>query len=258
MSRGELTISGRVDHPGFSLEVDLSVGPGEVVTIVGPNGAGKTTLLRAVAGLAPLSAGTVTIDGVPVDDPEHGRWQPPEKRSAGFVFHDHRLFPRSDAATNVAFGLRARGTRPGPARDQALEWLNRMEAGHLATRSTPNLSAGEAQRVALARALAPRPSVLLLDEPFSALDDPTRRWMRQVLTGHGGGFDAPFTKGRSIGASRLPTRLVVTHDPAEALTLGSRVVVLEHGRVVQDDDPAEIIAHPASAYAAALKRVEPD
>jgi len=243
VSRGELSVRGRVEYPAFSLDVDLSVGAGELVAIVGPNGSGKTTLLRVVAGLTPLTAGSVTLDGVCVDDPGLGRWKPPEKRAAGFVFQDHRLFPRGDVIANVAFGLRAGGTRAGPARRRALEWLERMGADHLAARSTPTLSAGEAQRVALARALAPEPSILLLDEPFANLDDPTRRWMHLIVTGS----DGPD------GAEGPPARLVVTHEPTEALTLARRVIVLENGRIVQDDEPDAITARPASEYAAALR-----
>lgn len=233
-------VRGRVEWPEFSLEAQLSVRPGELVTVVGPNGSGKTTLLRVLAGLTPLTSGSATIGDVVVDQPAIRAWIPPEKRSIGFVFHDHRLFDGFDVLDNVAFGLRARGSRRSPARTTARHCLEHLDAAHLADRSPRELSTGESQRVALARALVPDPAVLLLDEPFSALDDPSRRWIRRALTG-----ETPD------GSSR-PTRLVVTHDPAEALTLGSRVVVLEAGRIVQDGTPDEIARHPLSPYAAAL------
>ncbi len=177
-----------------------------------------------------------------------GVWAGPEDRPIGFVFDDRRLFASLDVLDNVAFGLRARGVRKAAARQTARDWLTHLGAAHLAQRSPATLSAGESQRVALARALAPAPALLLLDEPFSALDEPSRQWMRRAL-------DASTpepgpTSGPTSGPS--PTVVVVTHDTVEALALGSRTVVLEAGGIVHDGRPDEIARRPRSSYAAAL------
>jgi molybdate transport system ATP-binding protein len=222
------------------LDLDAAVGAptGEVVAVVGPNGAGKTTLLRALAGLVPLDSGRVELDGRVLDDPAEGVWVPPERRPVGVVFQDSLLFPHLTALENVAFGLRCRGRGRREARAAALGWLERFGlAGHAGSRPRA-LSGGQAQRVALARALAVEPRLLLLDEPLAAADPGARAELRREVRRHLAAFPG--------------ARLLVTHDPVEALVLADRLVVLEGGRVVQAGTPAEVSRRPRSEFAARL------
>jgi molybdate transport system ATP-binding protein len=222
----------------LALDVEIEAAAGETVVLVGPNGAGKTTLLRALAGLLPLEGGRVTLDDEVLEDPVARRRLPPERRSAGFVFQDYVLFPHLSVLDNVAFGLRARGTSKDEARTQAREWLERMGLAGYASERPRVLSGGQAQRVALARALATRPRMLLLDEPLAALDAGARAEVRRELKS---------SLGRFVGV-----RLVVTHDPVEAMALADRVVVLEGGKVVQEGIPSDLSARPRSSYIAEL------
>jgi len=222
----------------LALDVALEAAPGETVALLGPNGAGKTTMLRAIAGLLPVDSGCVALDGEVFDDPRSGTWIPPERRPVGYVFQDHALFPHLTAVENVAFGLRARGVRRREARGRAHEWLERVGAAAHAGARPGALSGGQAQRVALARALAPEPRVLLLDEPLAALDATSRIDTRRELRRHLGGHDG--------------VRIVVTHDPVDAMTLGDRVVVIEAGRVVQAGPLGELRERPRSRYVADL------
>ena len=220
------------------LDVDLAVASGELVVLLGPNGAGKTTLLRALAGLVPLDRGRVVLDGRVLEDAEGGEWVATEHRPIGFVFQDYLLFPHLSALENVAFGLRARGLTKVEARRRAAAWLERVGlAAHAASRPRA-LSGGQAQRVALARAMAGAPRLLLLDEPLAALDAATRTEVRRDLRRHLASFDG--------------TRLLVTHDPLEAIALADRLVVLEEGKVTQTGTPAEVSEHPRSRYVAEL------
>jgi molybdate transport system ATP-binding protein len=224
---------GRLD-----LAVELAVGTGELVVLLGPNGAGKTTLLRALAGLVPLDRGRVVLDGEVLEDTAAGTWVPTERRPIGFVFQDYLLFPHLSALENVAFGLRARGLARAEARRRAAAWLDRVGlAGHAGARPRA-LSGGQAQRVALARAMVGEPRLLLLDEPLAALDATTRTVLRRELRRHLASFDG--------------TRLLVTHDPLEAIALADRLVVLEGGRVTQTGTPDQVSARPRSRYVAEL------
>ena len=223
---------------GFGLDAEFAIEADETTVVVGPNGAGKTTLLRALAGLRPIDKGYIRVDGVVLDDPDERVFLAPEQRPIGMVFQDGLLFPTLDARANIAFGLRARGAKKSDAERVASDWLARVGLTQVAQRKPRALSGGEAQRVALARALAPAPRVLLLDEPLSALDAVTRVDMRRTLRDHLGAYHG--------------VRVMVTHDPLEALTLGDRIVVLEDGRVTQTGTPDEIRARPASAYVALL------
>jgi molybdate transport system ATP-binding protein len=222
----------------LDLEVALDAAPGEVVAILGPNGAGKTTLLRALAGLLPIGRGRVTLNGRVIEDVAAGVRTAPQQRSVGVVFQHHLLFPNLTALENVAFGLRARGTSRNEARARAGAWLQRVGLGDRTGAKPGALSGGQAQRVALARALATDPLLLLLDEPLSALDVDTRRSVRQQLRHHLAAFAGPV--------------LLITHEPLEAITLADRLVILEHGRVVQDDTPDVVARRPRSAWAARL------
>ncbi len=232
----EATIGVRLG--ALTLDVGLDAQPGETVVLIGPNGAGKTTLLRVLAGLLPLDSGRIAVDGHVLDDPVRGAWTPADRRPIGFVFQDQALFPHLSALENVAFGLRTRGVRRQDARRRARAWLERVDMAEHAAARPRALSGGQAQRVALARALVPEPRVLLLDEPLSALDASTRVDTRRELRRHLEAHDG--------------VRVVVTHDPVDAMTLGDRVIVLEAGRVVQAGPLAELRERPRSRYVADL------
>ncbi|MCU1486774.1 MAG: transporter ATP-binding protein [Actinomycetia bacterium] len=232
-----LDLSIGVQVGDFDLAVDLTVGE-EVVAILGPNGAGKSTLLRAVAGLLAVDTGTITIDGVSVDDAAAGTFVPAHRRPIGVVFQDYLLFPFLTARENVAFALRARKVPKRDAARQADEWLARVGLADRATARPAELSGGQAQRVALARAIVSEPRVLLLDEPLAALDAGARIDIRRELRAH--------------LASSTGARLIVTHDPVDASVLADRVVILEAGRVVQTGAMVDIAAHPRSRYVADL------
>jgi molybdate transport system ATP-binding protein len=220
----------------LDLDVDLTVAAGEVVAIVGPSGAGKTTILRAIAGLVPLTAGRVALDGTVFDDTAAGIYIRPERRGLGVVFQDALLFPHLSAVDNVAAGLCFTGTSRLVARARAREWLERLGIAELAAAMPAALSGGQAQRVALARALATAPRLLLLDEPLSSLDVAARAEVRRELRRH--------------LASFAGIRLLVTHDPIEALALADRLVVLEDGRVVQAGSSLAVTERPRSRYVA--------
>ena len=220
----DITVPGR-------LRAALDVAPGEVVAIVGPNGAGKSTLLQAVAGLV-AHQGSIAVDG------EDWTSLPAQHRSIGMLFQDRLLFPHLTAVDNVAFGLRSRGVRRREARERARGWLAEVGLEELADRRPDQLSGGQAQRVALARALAPDPAVLLLDEPMGALDVGTAAGLRLELA-------------RRLRAY-AGIALVVTHDAVDALTLATRVVVLEDGAVAQVGAPEEVAARPRTDHVARL------
>lgn len=213
-------------------DLDLDLAPGEVMTVVGPSGCGKSTLLRLVAGLEHSDRGVVEVGGEVVDDGRHHR--PPERRRVGMVFQDHALFPHLDVARNVAFGLAGRSR---PERDERVaEVLALVGLPGLGARFPHELSGGEQQRVALARALAPRPSVVLLDEPFSSLDENLRARVRRET------LDALRRSGSAA--------LLVTHDQTEALVLGDRVAVVRAGEVLQVGTPEEVYEQPRSRFVA--------
>ena len=224
----------RLKRDEFALDVQLKVSAGETVAVLGPNGAGKTTLLRALAGLVPIN-GRVELNGQVLDDSAAGRHVPTERRRVGIVFQDHVLFPHMTVLDNVAFGLRHDSSRI------AREWLDRTGLGDRANAMPRELSGGQAQRVALIRTLATEPHLLLLDEPLSALDVTIRAEVRRELSRQLSGFHG--------------VRILVTHDPLEAIALADRLVVLEHGKVVQSGSPAEVTARPRSRFVADLAGV---
>ena len=206
--------------------LDLTAAPGELVTLIGPSGCGKSTTLRLVAGLERPDAGTIRIAGDVVAG--GGTWQPPERRRVGLVFQDHALFPHLTVAQNIAFGLDKmprRSAPPGSARCSS--WSG---SGHLAARYPHELSGGEQQRVALARALAPRPAVVLLDEPFSSLDENLRAQVRADTV--------------AVLRETGTTAMLVTHDQTEALSIGDRVVVMRDGVIEQVDTPEKVFEAP--------------
>ena len=223
-----------VNRSGFSLDIDLTVEAGETVAVLGPNGAGKTTLLRALAGLVPV-AGRVELDGDVLDDSAMGRHVPTEERRVGIVFQDHVLFPHMTVLENVAFGLKRDRWRV------ARDWLDRANLGDKAGVMPGELSGGQAQRVALLRTLVTEPRLLLLDEPLAALDVSVRAEVRRELSRQLAGFTG--------------IRILVTHDPLEAIALADRLVVLEQGKVVQTGLPSEVTARPRSRFVADLAGV---
>ncbi|GAB3136422.1 ABC transporter ATP-binding protein [Micromonospora sonneratiae] len=227
-----------VDRGAFRLDLPLTINPGEVVALLGPNGAGKTTALRTLAGLLPLSAGHLALAGREFDHPNRRVWIPAEQRPIGVVFQDYLLFPHLTALDNVAFGPRRHGLNRHQARQRAGDWLARMGLAEHSRRKPRQLSGGQAQRVALARALAVDPALLLLDEPLAALDARTRLDTRAQLQHH---------LAEHPGAT-----LLVTHDPLDALVLADRLVIIEHGRVVQEGNAATITAQPRTDYVARL------
>ncbi|MGW3460864.1 ABC transporter ATP-binding protein [Streptomyces olivaceoviridis] len=210
--------------------VGLDVAEHEVVCVLGPSGSGKSTLLRAVAGLQPLSGGRVLLDG------RDQTGVPAHQRGVGLMFQDHQLFPQRDVGANVAFGLRMHGVAKGE-RDaevgQLLELVGLPGAGR---RAVASLSGGEQQRVALARALAPRPRLLMLDEPLGQLD----RSLRERLV----------VELRELFGRLGTTVLAVTHDQGEAFALADRVVVMRDGRIAQSGTPLEVWQRPADAFVA--------
>ena len=222
----------------FDLDMELAIEEGEVVALLGPNGAGKTTLLRAMAGLVPVRAGHVRLDGSTLEDAATGQYVPTEQRPIGVVYQDYLLFPHLSVLDNVAFGLRSRGAGRQQAAEKARQWLRRIGLEPYAKAKPTELSGGQRQRVALARALAPDPRLLLLDEPLSALDATTRAEVRRDLKQHLASFPG--------------LRLLVTHDPLEAWALADRLVVMEEGRLVQTGTPAEVTERPRSQYVADL------
>jgi sulfate transport system ATP-binding protein len=212
--------------------VSLDFPSGELTALLGPSGCGKTTLLRIIAGLEQPDAGQVLLDG---DDASghHVR-----ERQVGFVFQHYALFKHMSVFENVAFGLRVkpRGQRPSEAeiRKKVLSLLELVQLGWLADRYPPQLSGGQRQRIALARALAVEPRVLLLDEPFGALDAKVRKELRRWL--------------RRLHDELHVTSIFVTHDQEEALEVADRIVLMNKGKVEQIGSPAQVYNHPASPF----------
>jgi molybdate transport system ATP-binding protein len=233
-----LFVDAVIKRGSFALELTLSVEPGELVAVLGPNGSGKSTLLRAIAGLIPVSDGTIRLGEQVLDDAAAGILRPPAQRGIGLVFQDGRLFSHLRVLDNVGYGPRSQGRSRREAREIARHWLARVGVDDLAGRRPRELSGGQAQRVALARALAAAPALLLLDEPFAALDVQTRSAMQGELSRHLREFRGPA--------------LLVTHDPLEALVLADRIVILEAGRIVQAGTAAEITSRPLTPYVADL------
>ena len=205
--------------------LDLQVPTGELVAVLGPSGCGKTTLLRAIAGFAPVSAGTVRIGDRVVADGRRG--VAPEARGVGLVPQEGALFPHLDVAGNVGFGL-PRGERRGSRR--VSELLDLVGLAGFERRRPAELSGGQQQRVALARALAPRPGLVLLDEPFSALDTGLRAGLRADV--------------RAVLHAAGATAVIVTHDQDEALSMADRIAILDAGRILMHATPGQIYARP--------------
>ncbi|MGN6358118.1 MAG: sulfate/molybdate ABC transporter ATP-binding protein [Novosphingobium sp.] len=216
--------------------VDLHIVPGEFIALLGPSGSGKTTLLRIIAGLEFQDSGQVLIQDQDVSD------QPVAQRGVGFVFQHYALFRHMSVAENVAFGLNVRKRRDRPAKAaikaRAEELLRLVQLEGLGDRLPAQLSGGQRQRVALARALAIEPKLLLLDEPFGALDAKVRKDLRRWL--------------RDLHKQMGLTSIFVTHDQEEALELADRVVVMDHGKIEQVGTPEEVYMRPATPFVASF------
>lgn len=222
----------------FRLDVGLEAGDGETVALAGPSAAGKTTAVRCLAGVLPLEAGHIELAGAALDDPATGEFLRPDARRVGWLPQGAHLFPHLDAAGNVAFGLRSRGWSRREARRRAEEWMDRVGLAGRGRARPAELSGGEAQRVALARALAVEPGLLLLDEPFAGVDVGARPGLRRTV--------------RESLAGVAGVRIIVAHDPVDALALADRVVVVEEGRVTQVGTPEELRQRPRTPYVAEL------
>jgi molybdopterin-binding protein len=212
-------------------DISLEVPQGGYALIIGPTGSGKTTLLETIAGHAPLRSGRVFMHGDDVTT------LPPEQRGLGFVYQQYHLFPHLNVRDNIGYGLsRSRSSNGGMPDQRILELSDMLAITPLLDRPVRGLSGGEQQRVALARALAPKPSILLLDEPFAAVDPSTRQILRREL--------------RALHQREGITTLQVTHDFDEALRLGDVVAVLSEGRVAQSGTPEQVFRYPNSAFVA--------
>jgi putative spermidine/putrescine transport system ATP-binding protein len=208
--------------------VDLAVARGEFVSLLGPSGCGKTTLLRIVAGLLSPDSGSVRLDG------EEITAKPPHHRDVGVVFQNYALFPHLTVAENVAFGLEARKAPRDKIRATVSRFLDLIHMSDFADRSVRALSGGQQQRVAVARALAVQPKLLLLDEPFSALDRKLRETMQIEL--------------KRLLRELSTTAIFVTHDQDEALMMSDRIAVMNRGAIEQLADPTAIYHHPETAF----------
>ncbi len=230
-----LNVSIRQTEP-VRLDVGFECGANELLSLIGPSGSGKTTLLHIIAGLAPVAEGTITSGGQTWLSTKAKVCKPPQERGVGLVFQDYALFPHMSALDNVAIAI-VPGDRK-KAYTAAAELLERVHMTGLGARRPHELSGGERQRVAIARALARRPRVLLLDEPFSAVDRMTRRALRDDL----------MVLKKSL---RIPV-IFVTHDIGEALELADRVAVLDKGKILQTGDPQTVKTSPASDRVSAI------
>lgn len=213
--------------------VDLTLGNGEILTLVGPSGCGKSTLMRLISGLDPADAGRVRVGGRDVTKVAA------EHRHIGFVFQESSLFGHLRVAQNVAFGLRHLPRSERSTRVE--EMLELVQLGGLGGRYPHQLSGGEQQRVALARALAPRPRIVLLDEPFASLDEVLREDLGHQVV--------------SILRAARTASILVTHDRHEAMTLGDRIAVMHDGRIEQCDTPETVYRTPATRFVASFVEV---
>ncbi|WP_425410960.1 ABC transporter ATP-binding protein [Hyphococcus sp.] len=225
-------ISHRFGETEALKNASVSVSPGELVCLFGPSGCGKTTLLRIAAGLEPLQAGTVALEGAMLAQP--GRETPPEKRPVGLVFQDYVLFPHLTVEKNIAFGLAG----ASKVRQRVSDQLHAFGIAALAQRYPHELSGGQQQRVALARAMARKPKALLLDEPFASIDVTLRRRLRNEL--------------RRTLKEQGAAVLLVTHDPEEALALGDRIALMRGGEIIEAASPENLYRAPATPEGAKI------
>ena len=211
-------------------DLNLSLAEGEFLSLLGPSGCGKTTLMKTIAGIVPAASGSVFLDGEDITA------KPIHRRGTVILFQDLRLFPHKSVLENVAFPLKILGIPKKEREETARQLLEKVQMGSFAARRPAALSGGQQQRVALARALAAKPRLLLLDEPFSALDENLREEMRALV----------LELQREFGM----TVILVTHDRAEALSMSDRVALIFDGRILQTGTPRQVYNRPASRRAA--------
>jgi iron(III) transport system ATP-binding protein len=227
--RGAVKTFGKVEAVDH---VDLTLEPGELLVLVGPSGCGKSTLLRSIAGLHTLDAGEIVVAGEVMDDGRSAA--APERRPVGMVFQDHALFPHLTIGQNVGFGIRKQSKEQRKA--QVTELLAMVEIAHLVERYPHEVSGGERQRASVARAVAPKPRLLLLDEPFAALDPNLRSQVRTQLV--------------SLLRTTGTPAVFVSHDQAEAMALGDRVAVMRAGRIEQIGTGPDVYDRPSNRFVA--------
>jgi iron(III) transport system ATP-binding protein len=230
----EVTYPGAPSHAHAVHGVSLALEPGGIGALIGPSGCGKTSLLRAVAGLERISAGRISLGGEVVSDATERVHQRPERRRVGMVFQDYALFPHLSVAANIGFGI-ARSAR-AQTQERVAHLLHAVGLDGLGERMPHQLSGGQQQRVALARALAPRPEVLLLDEPFSNLDVELRERLAEEV--------------RRILKAEGMTALLVTHDQLEAFAVADVIGVMHHGKLHQWADAYTLYHRPATRFVA--------
>lgn len=211
-------------------DLSLSVREGEFLSLLGPSGCGKSTLMKSIAGILPARQGTICLDGSDITN------LPIHRRGTVIVFQDMRLFPHQSIAENVAFPLKMQGVPKAERLRQAEALLEKVQLSGCGTRKPGELSGGQQQRIALARALAARPKLLLLDEPFSALDENLREDMRSLVL--------------QLKEEFCMTVILVTHDREEALSMSDRIALMFGGKLIQTGTPREVYSHPASRQAA--------
>ena len=219
---------------------DLGGNPTGVSILFGPSGAGKTTLLRCIAGLERLTAGRVVFDGESWSNVSAGDWVSPQKRSVGYLFQDYALFPHLSIRANIEYGIRSLPS--GDRQRRVGEIASRLGLQAILDHRPQELSGGQQQRAALARVLVRRPKLLLLDEPFAALDEATRDEVRSYLSG-------------LLRELRIPA-IVVTHDWVDALALGDHMIVMHKGRMLQAGPPQEVLTRPGAIEVASVVGIE--
>lgn len=225
----------------FIVDVSFALEKGELVALVGPNGAGKSTVARVICGIEQAAEAKIVINDQVAElctSDRQEKWLPPEKRAAAMVFQSIELFRSHSVLDNIAFGLRARKVRKTLAREQARALLAEFHLDELELRDTASLSGGEAQMIALLRALATNPKLLLLDEPFSALDTVRRAEMRQL-----------FNQWRQRTNT---TTLMISHEAEDAIDLARHLIVMERGKIAANGPLADIVANPPTAHSRAM------
>lgn len=233
-----LAVDLRARRGNFVIEAAFTIRPGHTAAVIGPNGSGKTTLISALAGLLPLEQGSIRFEDEAFDDIGAELHLAPGLRGIGLVPQEGLLFPHMTLLENVAFPLRARRVARAECRARAMMWLERMAIAHRAETRARDVSGGEARRAALSRALVGEPRILLLDEPFAGLDIDARAGLQELLWKTVESFSG--------------VRLIVTHDPEEALAHADQLVVLENGKVIQSGTPDEVKRDPRSPFIASF------
>lgn len=219
-----------VTYPQFSLEIDLKIEKGKLVSIIGPSGCGKSTTLQIISGLLPIHEGSITLDGKDITQ------KAVNERNIALVFQDYALFPHMNVQDNIGYSLKLKHVKKKEIREKVDLYLNLVELAGYGLRKIGELSGGERQRVAFARALASNPELLLLDEPLSALDAKKRKYLRKQI--------------RAIHDATGITTIYVTHDQEEALSLSDLIIVMNDGKIEQIGTPEEIYYKPKNLFVA--------